>query len=618
MAEQDLREQVSRAAQEAGLDPEFVSRIVDTESKWNPLAVSKAGARGLMQVMPATAKQYGVTRLMDPAENIKAGVAYLKDLSQKYPGRPDLIAAAYNAGPGAVDKAGGVPNYRETQEYVQKVAGNGDTRTLAQRVRAKYPGIYDDLNDADLEAKVLAKHPGTYDDLPRTKAKAAAKTTEAAAQPDQPKAKEPEDYWGGFRKGWEEGGLGGFKGYVKGIVGAPGEVYRGIGSIIEDPAKALIGAAQGAMDLPGHIIQTTREAGTNPEAFGEMLGSGIGQTAVNAALGKAPGVVARAPGALMHVPVVGPVVRGAKILRDIGQAMSETGEAAAEVPKTVPKTTPVQPGPGPGGQGWYKPWEGAERERIVAGRATLAAESAAAPAEAAPAPSSGQPPLTKVWVAMNKLNTRLKATELPRATALVKDGMDPAEAVRKIVAERGGGSAAEELAKQLGTPSDAEVAADMGKRARSGQKSLMAKYGNAPESEPMHVYHGSPSEFERFDLSKAGSTRDKGFLGSGGYFSTDANVATQQPFAYETTITPKNPLRVTADAKALGNLGPWKQKLVTKALGIPENSSSEAIHAAAKAQGHDAVVLDYGPTGYKHQEIAVFDPDAIGPMKKLR
>ncbi len=117
----DLRSRVSTAAASAGLDPDFVSRLVSAESNWNPRAVSNKGAQGLMQLMPGTAKQYGVSALFDPDENIKAGIAYLKDLTAKYPDRPDLVAAAYNAGPGAVDKAGGIPAFKETQDYVRRV-----------------------------------------------------------------------------------------------------------------------------------------------------------------------------------------------------------------------------------------------------------------------------------------------------------------------------------------------------------------------------------------------------------------------------------------------------------------------------------------------------------------
>jgi hypothetical protein len=118
----DYRAMAMSAGQSAGLDPDFVGRLVDAESGGKPYAMSPKGAMGLMQVMPATAKQYGVTNLMDPSENIKAGIGYLKDLTAKYPNRPDLVAAAYNAGPGAVDKAGGVPPFKETQAYVKKVA----------------------------------------------------------------------------------------------------------------------------------------------------------------------------------------------------------------------------------------------------------------------------------------------------------------------------------------------------------------------------------------------------------------------------------------------------------------------------------------------------------------
>ncbi len=130
---QQLMQAATKAAQDAGLDPAFVTRLIGAESNWNPFAVSKKGAQGLMQVLPSTAKQYGVSNLMNPSENIRAGISYLKDLTAKYPDRPDLVAAAYNAGPGAVDKSGGVPPYAETKAYVQKVAGQ-DLEKLWQPV----------------------------------------------------------------------------------------------------------------------------------------------------------------------------------------------------------------------------------------------------------------------------------------------------------------------------------------------------------------------------------------------------------------------------------------------------------------------------------------------------
>ena len=99
------------------------------ESGYNPRAVSPKGARGVMQLMPATASMYGVANLFDPLQNIRAGVRYLKDLFQRFNSDVSLALAAYNAGPEAVEKHGGVPPYDETRSYVRAIlmAYRGDT-----------------------------------------------------------------------------------------------------------------------------------------------------------------------------------------------------------------------------------------------------------------------------------------------------------------------------------------------------------------------------------------------------------------------------------------------------------------------------------------------------------
>lgn len=104
-----------------GMDPDLVAAVIAVESAFNPLAVSPKGARGLMQLMPTTAKMYGVQNVHDPRENIEGGVAYLSDLREKYRGDMKLALAAYNAGPGAVERAVGVPNYQETIDYIRRI-----------------------------------------------------------------------------------------------------------------------------------------------------------------------------------------------------------------------------------------------------------------------------------------------------------------------------------------------------------------------------------------------------------------------------------------------------------------------------------------------------------------
>jgi soluble lytic murein transglycosylase len=117
----EWREYVNVAAKEANLDPRLVRAIIYVESAENPKAVSSKGAMGLMQLMPATAKSLGVKEPFHPNQNVKGGVRYFSKLMDKFDGNVRLALAAYNAGPGAVEKYGGIPPYPETRDYVRKV-----------------------------------------------------------------------------------------------------------------------------------------------------------------------------------------------------------------------------------------------------------------------------------------------------------------------------------------------------------------------------------------------------------------------------------------------------------------------------------------------------------------
>jgi len=99
----------------------LIHSIIRAESNYDRFAVSSKGALGLMQLMPATAIQYGVKNVFDPRENIEGGVRYLKDLIKLYDGKTDLVLAAYNAGQEAVKKYNGIPPYRETRNYISKI-----------------------------------------------------------------------------------------------------------------------------------------------------------------------------------------------------------------------------------------------------------------------------------------------------------------------------------------------------------------------------------------------------------------------------------------------------------------------------------------------------------------
>ncbi|HZH43379.1 MAG TPA: lytic transglycosylase domain-containing protein [Lysobacter sp.] len=123
------RTEIAAAAREFGVDEAIVRAIIHAESAFNPNALSRVGAQGLMQLMPATARRFGVSNAFDAAQNIRGGVQYLAWLLKRFNGNLTLAAAGYNAGEGAVDRYGGVPPYNETQRYVQRVA------QLAERYR---------------------------------------------------------------------------------------------------------------------------------------------------------------------------------------------------------------------------------------------------------------------------------------------------------------------------------------------------------------------------------------------------------------------------------------------------------------------------------------------------
>ena len=118
---QKIRDMIDRISNTHGLDPILVKIVAKVESNYNPRALSSKGARGIMQLLPSTARRFGVANAFDPRQNIEGGVKYLKLLNEMFPENLSFVLAAYNAGENAVKKYRGIPPFLETQNYVQKI-----------------------------------------------------------------------------------------------------------------------------------------------------------------------------------------------------------------------------------------------------------------------------------------------------------------------------------------------------------------------------------------------------------------------------------------------------------------------------------------------------------------
>jgi len=119
--QEDVDAAIEQAAARHNVDPNLVRSVVKVESNFNPNAVSRKGAMGLMQLMPSTARSLNVANPFDPQQNVDAGVRHLRRLLDSYGGNVSLSLAAYNAGSGAVARSAGVPHFRETQNYVRRI-----------------------------------------------------------------------------------------------------------------------------------------------------------------------------------------------------------------------------------------------------------------------------------------------------------------------------------------------------------------------------------------------------------------------------------------------------------------------------------------------------------------
>src|SRR6202171_5540848 len=145
---------VREAAERHRLDPALVRAVIETESNWNAGAISRKGALGLMQLIPTTAQRFGVNDAFSPQQNVDAGVRYLKTLLERYNGNLDLALAAYNAGEGAVDRAHGIPAYRETRNYVQRVQ-NAYLRPGSGRLDSAYSHHIPIHRDVDGNGRII-------------------------------------------------------------------------------------------------------------------------------------------------------------------------------------------------------------------------------------------------------------------------------------------------------------------------------------------------------------------------------------------------------------------------------------------------------------------------------
>jgi len=140
LAQPNIDSAIEQAAARHHVDPNLVRAVIKVESNFNPYAVSRKGAMGLMQLMPQTARQLNVSNPFDPEQNVDAGVRHLKQLMDNYGGDIKLTLAAYNAGEGAVERSAGIPRFRETRNYVKRITQLYNAAPDAETRVVSFPG----------------------------------------------------------------------------------------------------------------------------------------------------------------------------------------------------------------------------------------------------------------------------------------------------------------------------------------------------------------------------------------------------------------------------------------------------------------------------------------------
>jgi soluble lytic murein transglycosylase-like protein len=154
---QEFEPLILRHASAQGVRVDLVRAVIQAESAFNPRARSIKGAMGLMQLMPATAAELGVTDAYNPDQNIRGGVTYLKTLLVKYSQNEELALAAYNAGPGAVQKYGAVPPYRETRDYIARIKSNANVHPAPARALFRKIDVVDGREVTTFSTKPTAE-----------------------------------------------------------------------------------------------------------------------------------------------------------------------------------------------------------------------------------------------------------------------------------------------------------------------------------------------------------------------------------------------------------------------------------------------------------------------------